>query len=134
MEIEPGLPDIVCDNDRLIQVLINLLSNAVKFTEKGSVLCRATRTNNDIQVSVIDTGIGIAESNKKRIFQKFRQAGDTLTDKPKGTGLGLSICKQIVEHHGGKIWVESELGKGSTFAFTLPITTVGYDSEQDVVH
>ena len=59
VEIEPGLPDIVCDNDRLIQVLINLLSNAVKFTEKGSVLCRATKTNNDIQVSVIDTGIGI---------------------------------------------------------------------------
>jgi signal transduction histidine kinase len=85
-------------------------------------------------VSVIDTGIGIAESNKKRLFEKFMQTGDTLTDQPKGTGLGLSICKQIVEHHGGKIWVESELGKGSTFAFTLPITTVGYDSEQYVVH
>jgi len=134
VEIEPGLPDIVCDNDRVIQVLINLLSNAVKFTEKGTVLCRATRTNSDIQVSVIDTGIGIAESNKKRLFVKFMQTGDTLTDQPKGTGLGLSICKQIVEHHGGKIWVESELGKGSTFAFTLPITTVGYDSEQYVVH
>jgi PAS domain S-box-containing protein len=134
VEIEPGLPAIVCDNDRLIQVLINLLSNAVKFTEKGSVHCRAARTNNDIQVIVIDTGIGIAESNKKRIFEKFRQAGDTLTDKPRGTGLGLSICKQIVEYHGGKIWVESELGNGSTFFFTLPITTVGYDSEQDAAH
>ena len=72
-------------------------------------------------VSVTDTGIGISEADKEHVFEKFRQAGDTLTDKPTGTGLGLSICRQIIEYHGGKIWVESEIGKGSTFYFTLPV-------------
>jgi len=128
-DIEHGLPEIVCDKDRIMQVLINLLSNAVKFTDRGSVTCCANRSGSNILVSVIDTGIGIDDIHKKRVFEKFRQAGDTLTDKPKGTGLGLSICKQIVEYHGGRIWVESELGKGSNFSFTLPITTVGFDAE-----
>lgn len=130
---EYDLPDIVCDRDRLMQVFINLFSNAVKFTEEGSVTCLVQRIQNNIQVNVIDTGIGIEESNKQKVFEKFRQAGDTLTDKPKGTGLGLSICKQIIEHHGGRIWVESVVGKGSSFCFTLPITTVGYDVERDLV-
>jgi signal transduction histidine kinase/HAMP domain-containing protein len=128
-DIEHDLPEIVCDRDRIMQVLINLLSNAVKFTETGSVTCRAKNIGNKILISVIDTGIGIDELQKKQVFEKFRQAGDTLTDKPKGTGLGLSICKHIVEYHGGRIWVESELGKGSNFSFTLPITTVGFDTE-----
>jgi len=74
-----------------------------------------------VLVSVTDTGMGIAESDYDKVFEQFVQVGDTLTNKPKGTGLGLPICKQIVEHHGGKIWVESELGKGSTFSFTLPL-------------
>jgi signal transduction histidine kinase len=74
-----------------------------------------------VTVSVIDTGIGISDVDKEHVFEKFRQAGDTLTDKPTGTGLGLSICKQIIEYHGGRIWVESELGKGSSFFFTLPV-------------
>jgi signal transduction histidine kinase len=121
-DIEGQLPEIVGDRDRLIQVVINLISNAVKFTEKGSVTCRVTRTDNAIAVSVIDTGIGIAEADQPLVFERFKQIGDTLTDKPKGTGLGLPICKQIVEHHGGILWVESELGKGSNFSFTLPIT------------
>jgi signal transduction histidine kinase len=121
-DIEGQLPEIVGDRDRLIQVVINLISNAVKFTEKGSVTCRVTRTDNAIAVTVIDTGIGIAEADQPLVFERFKQIGDTLTDKPKGTGLGLPICKQIVEHHGGILWVESELGKGSNFSFTLPIT------------
>ena len=121
-EIEGQLPEIVGDRDRLIQVVINLISNAVKFTEKGSVTCRVTCTDHAIAVSVIDTGIGIAEADQPQVFEKFKQIGDTLTDKPQGTGLGLPICKQIVEHHGGTLWVESELGKGSNFSFTLPIT------------
>ncbi|MCI0526173.1 MAG: response regulator, partial [Nitrospira sp.] len=75
----------------------------------------------EMVVSIIDTGVGIAEADQPKVFEKFKQVGDTLTDKPKGTGLGLSICKQIVEHHGGRIWVESELGKGSNFSFTLPL-------------
>lgn len=119
--IEENLPEIICDKDRIIQVIINLLSNAVKFTDKGSVTCSAKKVEDSILVSVSDTGIGISEAEKEHVFEKFRQAGDTLTDKPTGTGLGLSICKQIIEHYGGKIWVESELGKGSTFYFTLPI-------------
>ena len=80
------------------------------------------RQNNTIVISVTDTGIGIAQADQERVFDKFIQVGDTLTDKPKGAGLGLAICKQIVEHHGGRIWVESELSRGSVFRFTLPFT------------
>jgi len=119
-EVAADLPEIIGDRDRLVQVIINLLSNAVKFTDRGSVTCRARRINGGVEISVIDTGLGIAEADKPQVFEKFKQVGDTLTDKPKGTGLGLPICKQIVEYHGGQIWVESVLGQGSTFTFTLP--------------
>ncbi len=122
IDVEEDLPKIVGDRDRLIQVLINLISNAIKFTDKGSVTCKARKIDDEIIISVIDTGTGIAEADQLKVFEKFRQVGDTLTDKPKGTGLGLPICKQIVKHHGGKIWVESELGQGSNFSFTLPIS------------
>ncbi|MBD2412878.1 PAS domain S-box protein [Nostoc calcicola FACHB-3891] len=122
-DIEPGLPQIVGDRNRLLQVLINLISNAIKFTEFGSITCRIRQQNNAICISIIDTGVGITREDQPKVFEKFRQVGDTLTDKPKGTGLGLPICKQIVEHHGGRIWVESELGKGSTFSFIIPIYT-----------
>lgn len=120
-KVEENLPEIIGDRDRLIQVVINLISNAVKFTDDGAVTCQTTQEHQYITVKVIDTGIGIAEADRPRVFERFKQVGDTLTDKPKGTGLGLPICKEIVEHHGGTIWVESEPGKGSTFAFTLPI-------------
>jgi len=115
------LPEITGDWDSLIRVMLNLLSNAVKFTDRGIVTIRANQSNSEILVSVTDTGIGIAPSDHARIFEKYAQAGDPHTGRSKGTGLGLSISKQIVEHHGGKIWVESELGKGSTFSFTLPL-------------
>ena len=121
-EVAPGLPPITGDRDRLIQVVINLISNAVKFTNEGSVTLRAARDGGVLVVSVTDTGMGIAAADQPKVFERFKQVGDTLTDKPKGTGLGLPICREIVEHHGGKIWVESELGKGSTFSFSLPIT------------
>ncbi|HEY9607163.1 MAG TPA: response regulator, partial [Allocoleopsis sp.] len=121
-DVEENLPEVVGDKDRLIQVAINLISNAVKFTDTGSITCRVCQSDREIVVSIIDTGMGIAPTDQPKVFEKFKQVGDTLTDKPKGTGLGLPICKQIVEHHGGKIWVESELGKGSTFSFTLPIS------------
>jgi len=120
-EIEPELPAILGDGDRLIQVVINLISNAVKFTDQGAVTCKVTRDGDVLTVSVIDTGAGIALQDQDKVFEKFKQVGDTLTDKPQGTGLGLPICKQIVEHHGGKIWVESTIGMGSTFSFTLPV-------------
>ena len=114
-------PEVFGDRDRLIQVIINLLSNAVKFTHYGSITCRAHKLDSEIKISVIDTGIGLSEEDRPKVFEKFKQIGDTLTDKPPGTGLGLSICKHIVEYHGGKIWVESALGTGSTFSFSLPI-------------
>ena len=120
--IEPDLPNINGDQDRLIQVVINLISNAVKFTDTGAITCSASLKGGEIVVSVKDSGIGIAPADQPKVFEKFKQVGDTLTDKPKGTGLGLPICKEIVEYHGGRIWVESEPGHGSTFSFTLPLT------------
>jgi len=120
-EVTPDLPIVTGDGDRLIQVVINLISNAVKFTDSGSVTCRATRRGGEIVVSIVDTGMGIAPADQPKVFERFKQVGDTLTDKPKGTGLGLPICREIVEHHGGRVWVESELGKGSTFSFSLPV-------------
>jgi PAS domain S-box-containing protein len=122
-EVEPGLPPVVGDRDRLLQVMINLLSNAVKFTEQGSVTCRARREDSALVISVIDTGLGIALEDQQQVFEKFKQVSGALTDKPQGTGLGLSICKEIVEHHGGRIWVESAgvPGRGSAFSFTLPL-------------
>jgi GAF domain-containing protein/CheY-like chemotaxis protein len=121
-QIDADLPEITGDKDKLIQVIINLISNAVKFTDKGAVTCRAYREKDELIVSISDTGIGIAPEDYAAVFEQFKQVGgDTLTDKPKGTGLGLPICKEIVEHHGGRIWLESEQGKGSTFLFALPI-------------
>jgi PAS domain S-box-containing protein len=125
-----NLPVVSCDRDRLVQVVTNLLSNSIKFTPKGgkiTVGIKAVEINKSngnpgtIVVSIADNGIGIAPENHELVFEKFKQVGDTLTDKPKGTGLGLPICKEIIEHYGGKIWVESELGKGSIFSFSLPI-------------
>lgn len=123
--ISPDLPIISADEDKLIQVVINLLSNAVKFTDKGKVVIEALLDNGQIMVEVQDTGIGIAEEDRHKIFEKFRQAGDTLTDKPKGTGLGLPICREIIEHHGGIIWMKSEHGVGSSFFFTMPVMGEG---------
>jgi PAS domain S-box-containing protein len=122
VEIADDLPIVTGDRDRLIQVVINLISNAIKFTEQGSVTCRAQQEGRNIVISVTDTGIGIAPQDHAKVFEQFIQVGDTLTNKPMGTGLGLPICKQIVEHHGGRIWVDSDLGKGSTFAFLIPIS------------
>ncbi len=120
-DVDATLPVITGDRDRLIQVVINLISNAVKFTDAGTITCRAARQTDMLVVSVIDTGLGIAPADQPKVFERFKQVGDTLTDKPKGTGLGLPICREIVEHHGGRVWLESELGKGSTFSFSLPL-------------
>ncbi|WAG59655.1 GAF domain-containing sensor histidine kinase [Clostridium estertheticum] len=119
--ISETLPEIMADKDKLMQVIINLISNAIKFTEKGCIVCSARVVAENIIVSISDTGVGIREEDKKYIFKKFSQVGDTLTDKPTGTGLGLSICKYIIEEHGGEIWVESEIGKGTDFSFSIPI-------------
>ncbi len=122
LDVDAGIPPAMGDRNRLVQVLINLIANAVKFTEAGSITCRARCTEEGTLLQVIDTGIGIAVEDQDRIFENFTQAGsDTLSDKPAGTGLGLAICKQIVEYHGGRIWVESAPGRGSVFSFSLPI-------------
>jgi signal transduction histidine kinase/CheY-like chemotaxis protein/ligand-binding sensor domain-containing protein len=120
-KIQDNLPEVSGDRDKLIQVVVNLLSNAVKFTNEGAVTCSVFMKDNGIVVGITDTGIGIAPGDHAKVFEQFKQVGDTLTDKPKGTGLGLPICKEIVEHHDGKIWLESELGQGSTFYFMLPV-------------
>lgn len=127
IDVTVNLPDkipfIVGDHDKLIQVVTNLLSNAIKFTpEEGEIEIRVKeryQPEHAIQVSVSDTGIGIAREDLDKVFDKFKQVGKGKSELS-GTGLGLTICKEIIEHHGGKIWVESELGMGSTFHFTIP--------------
>jgi signal transduction histidine kinase len=123
VDVAADLPPISGDRDRLIQVVINLISNAVKFTPSGSITCSAHTApeGGSIVVSVADTGVGIAPEDQARVFEQFGQAGDTLTDKPRGTGLGLPICREIVEHHGGRLWLESVVGRGSVFSFSLPL-------------
>ncbi len=109
------------DEQRIAQVFLNLLGNAIKFTEKGEVRVKVVVSNESFLVSVSDTGLGLSEADQKKIFEEFRQADGSSTREKGGTGLGLAIAKRIVEMHGGRIWVESTLGKGSTFWFTLPV-------------
>jgi signal transduction histidine kinase/CheY-like chemotaxis protein/uncharacterized protein YigA (DUF484 family) len=134
-DVDQNIPDITGDTDKLIQVVINLFSNAVKFTDEGSVTCKLYQKDGEAIVSITDTGIGIAKEDYDAVFEQFKQVGgDTLTDKPKGTGLGLPICKEIVEHHGGRIWVESEPGKGSTFSFALPLIASVQKNRETPIH
>ena len=111
------------DRDRLIQVMVNLISNAAKFCEpkKGLITINLWVKRDHLQVDVVDNGIGISKENQDIIFEKFRQVKDISRGRPTGSGLGLTITKKIIEHHNGKIWVESEPGKGSVFSFSLPI-------------
>ena len=121
-DVDPAIGEINADERKLKQILLNLLSNAVKFTpDGGRIDVRARRENSDALVSVRDTGIGIAPPDQAAVFEEFRQVGTDTARKHEGTGLGLTLTKKFVELHGGRIWVESEQGKGSTFAFTIPI-------------
>jgi len=121
VNIDERLGDYVGDERKIKQILLNLLSNAVKFTpEGGRISITANKTDNGAEISVSDTGIGIAPEDRAKIFEEFRQVGGDYAHKTEGTGLGLTLAKKFVELHGGKIWVESEVGKGSTFSFTLP--------------
>jgi GAF domain-containing protein len=121
VEVAPQLPPGRGDGRRLTQVLINLVGNAIKFTDAGEVAIKAEANNGLFYVSVRDTGPGISAADQAKLFQEFQQADNAITRKKGGTGLGLAISKRIVEMHGGKIWVESQLGQGSMFAFTLPV-------------
>jgi len=119
-EIAPDLPKVYGDMARIRQVLLRLLANAAKFAGQGSITVQARCTDGEIRVSVSDTGVGIPPGDRERIFERFEQ-GTMNGRRPNGAGLGLSLSKEFVEMHGGRIWVESEVGKGSTFTFTLPL-------------
>jgi Na+/proline symporter/signal transduction histidine kinase len=123
LEVElDEVPRILADRDRLVQVVINLLSNASKFCADtgGRVAVSLRALPDEVRVDVRDNGAGIAPKDQEMIFQKFRQVGDTLTAKPRGTGLGLAISREIIQHFGGRLWVESVPGKGATFSFAIP--------------
>jgi signal transduction histidine kinase/putative methionine-R-sulfoxide reductase with GAF domain len=121
--VDERLGDFVGDERKIKQVLLNLLSNAVKFTpEGGRIGIKARQADGSVEISVSDTGIGIAPEDQPKIFEEFRQVGSDYAHKTEGTGLGLTLAKKFVELHGGRIWVESEVGKGSRFIFTLPMS------------
>jgi signal transduction histidine kinase len=124
VRVPDWVPSIFADRDRILQVLINVLSNAAKFCarDSGRTEVRLAHNTVTIRIDVRDNGPGISDKDQRIIFEKFRQARDTLTDKPQGTGLGLSISSHIIARFGGRLWVESELGRGSTFSFTLPLS------------
>ena len=127
LDVDDRLGEYVGDERKIKQILLNLLSNAVKFTpEGGRISITANKTDTGAEISVNDSGIGIAPEDQPKIFEEFRQVGSDSTHKTEGTGLGLTLAKKFVELHGGKIWVESELGKGSTFTFTLPEKAISH--------
>jgi len=135
IETSPSLPPVTADQKRVSQIIFNLFSNAVKYTyEGGSITVRAFLNRaNMMQIEVEDTGVGMSPEQLKKLFRPFYRADNPLRDIAGGTGLGLSIAKQLVEMHGGEIWVTSELGKGSTFAFAIPLQqTVNGTSDEGV--
>jgi signal transduction histidine kinase len=119
--VTKDLPQGLGDEQRLTQVLLNLVGNAIKFTDAGKVRITAASANGHLALSVSDTGPGIPPQEQQRIFEKFHQVDASSTRTKGGTGLGLAIAKQIIEMHGGRIWVESTLGQGSTFCMELPV-------------
>ncbi len=128
VEVEPDLPDIFIDCTRIRQVLLNLVNNGLRFTEQGGVTINLEGDQNDILVCVEDTGSGIASEDIPKVFDDFRQVGVDSWRRREGTGLGLSISRRFVQLHGGKMWLESDLGQGTRFYFTIPIQ----ESEQEV--
>ena len=131
-EIEPGLPTLRVDPVRIRQVLFNLLNNAARFTETGSVAVSAGREGREVVFSVSDTGVGIDSEDIPKVFHDFEQLDDGIRRRNGGAGLGLAISRDFVELHGGRIWAESELGKGSTFSFGLPLQQPGTDATRFV--
>jgi GAF domain-containing protein len=121
VEMATNMPTGRGDERRLTQVLLNLVGNAIKFTDQGEIVIKASADNGDYMLAVRDTGPGISETDQKKLFQEFQQADNSVTKAKGGTGLGLAISKRIIEMHGGRIWVESAPGQGSTFSLTLPI-------------
>jgi signal transduction histidine kinase len=125
--VDERLGMIDADERKVKQVLLNLLSNALKFTpEGGRIDVRAAARDDAVEISVTDTGVGIAPEDQATVFEEFRQVGSA-AKKVEGTGLGLAISRKFIELHGGRIWVESQVDKGSTFAFTLPLPIDQHD-------
>jgi signal transduction histidine kinase len=126
VDVDPAIGEVVADERKVKQVLLNLLSNAVKFTPEGGKITMSAALNGEaVVVSVADTGIGIAAEDQEAVFEEFRQVGDDYARKREGTGLGLALARRLVELHGGRLSVQSELGKGSTFTFTIPVRAHG---------
>jgi CheY-like chemotaxis protein len=122
LEVGPGVGEVEADALRFKQVVLNLLSNAVKFTgDGGQVMVSASRDGDELQIAVSDTGVGVPIQDHERIFESFQQSGRS-SSQSEGTGLGLTLCRRIVELFGGHLWLDSEVGKGSTFAFTIPLS------------
>jgi signal transduction histidine kinase len=120
--VDARLGTVRGDERKIKQVLLNLLSNAVKFTpEGGRIEVRAARVDGAAEISVSDTGVGIAVDDQEAVFEEFRQVGTDYAKKREGTGLGLALARRFVELHGGRIWVKSQPGSGSTFTFTIPV-------------
>ena len=123
IEVSPDVPQVFCDSTRIRQVVFNLLNNAGRFTEQGGVQVKAWREGDDVVVSVTDTGLGIAPEAQKRLFEPFEQLDGSIRRRHGGSGLGLSISKRFVEMHEGRIWMESEVGTGTTIYFAIPLET-----------
>lgn len=137
VDVPPDLPKVLVDRTRIRQVLINLLSNAARFTERGGITVYATVRDHDLVVSVTDTGPGIRAEDLSKVFEEFRQLDGSTRRRHEGSGLGLAISKRFVELHGGSIWANAEIGKGSTFSFSLPIAetsivTVPYSGQEPI--
>jgi signal transduction histidine kinase len=129
VELPKDLPQAHGDERRLTQVLLNLMGNAIKFTDAGQIGIHTSVADGSFTVAVHDTGPGIAEQDQAKIFEEFQQADSSITKQKGGTGLGLAIAKRIIEMHGGRLWVESKVGEGSTFSFTVPVNV-----EQQMIH
>ncbi len=124
--VEPNLPEVFIDRTRIKQVLLNLLSNAIRYSGQGSIMVSARRDGSQVLCSVTDTGPGISEDQQRRLFEEFEHATGGGSAGGVGSGLGLAISKRFVQEHGGRIWVQSNPGEGSTFCFTLPVLREGY--------
>ena len=130
-DVPEDLPAIFADAERVHQVLFNLLDNAVRFTPSGGrVRVTASRSNGSVDVAVADTGPGIAPEHLPRLFDRFYRVDTARSREEGGTGIGLAIARSVVEAHGGRIWAESEPGKGSTFTFELPVAMTMHETRR----
>jgi signal transduction histidine kinase len=126
LELDPSLPRIAADHDRLIQVVSNLLSNAVKYSPTGGdIVVTTSRSDDGVHLAVRDHGMGIPQESLQRIWEEFSRVESRETKGIQGTGLGLPIVRQIVKMHGGRVWAESEIGRGSVFHVILPLAATG---------